>query len=137
MTMEEALDEFAGEGVEDEEEDLDIVRTHEQGVIIGYYAPDSNENTITSIIVATAVKNKLEIIGTFSDGLDDETKTKLYEDFSQIRRKTPFVETTLTAKWLQPVFLCEISYKLDKKKRPREIRFERILGKSKLPQRKK
>ena len=137
MTMEEALDEFAGEAMDEEEEEEEEERTHEQGVIIGYYAPDGNAGRISSIIVATAVKKKLQILGTISTGLDDDMKAKLAEDFSQIRRKSPFVKTSLVAKWVHPIYLCEVSYKLDKKEQPRELRFERILGKSKLPRRKK
>ena len=41
MTMEEALNEFAGEAMDEEE--LDMLRTHEQGVVIGYYAPDATQ----------------------------------------------------------------------------------------------
>lgn len=137
MTMEEALDEFAGEAMDEEEEEEENPRVHEQGVIIGYYAPDGNASKISSIIVATAVKKKLEIFGTFSTGLDDDMKAKLAEDFSQIRRKSPFVKTSLAAKWVHPIYLCEISYELDNKEQPRELRFERIVGKSKLPRRKK
>ena len=66
------------------------------------------------------MKKKLTVLGTFSEGIDAETKAKLAEDFRQIRRKTPFVETSLTAKWVQPVYLCEVSYLLDKKERPRD-----------------
>ena len=130
MTMEEGLNEFAGQVPEEEDEDL--LRKHEQGVIIGYYLPRGKKQ-ISSVIVATAVKKKLEILGTISAGMDDETKAKLAEDLRKYRRDTPFVDSTLNANWVQPVYLCEVSYKLNRREIPTDIRFERLLGKAKVP----
>jgi hypothetical protein len=132
MSMEEAMNEFAGNALGDEEE-IDPLREKVQGVIVGYYAPDKDNATVSSVIVATAVKKKLQILGTFSAGLDEEQKTQLAEEFRSIRRPTPFVDTNLSAKWIQPVFLCEVSYKKNKKGSPRELRFERLIGKARMP----
>jgi hypothetical protein len=138
VSMEEAMNKFAGDAaVKQEEIELPKERETSECVIVGFYSPDDRPDELSSIVVAGARGKKLEVLGTLSLDVDDDTRSWLNKKLRVIQRPKPFVETKLTARWVQPMILCEVSFTRNKKGSLRDLKFERVTGNSNAAEREK
>jgi hypothetical protein len=131
QSMEEAMKDFTDKaGVAMEQEELPQIREKTECVIVGYYAPDADPNGLSSILVAGVKGRKLQLLGTISMDIHEDVRASLNKQLRRIPRPTPFVETKLNANWVQPLYLCEISFTRDKKGEPNDLKFEKVTGTS-------
>ena len=134
MEMEEAMNEFAGKaGVEDEEEQS--IRQQAECVIIGYHTPFDEPDEITSIIVAGPQGKQLVVYGTIGTGIDDDSLRKIRKTVTRYPRTSSFLETNLKANWVEPNMLCMVSFTVNKKKEKRNLKFERLTGRTNIAKR--
>jgi hypothetical protein len=148
VSMQEALNDFAEEaGVKDvaemkkeldqlvPEEDLQgkekVVHTA-RCIIVGYFTSDSDVNILSRIVVATAnrfssSRSKFEILGTINVQ-GTPAAAALLQRLRGNERDTPFVESQLSAIWVDPTVRCEINFnELGANRQPVNLKLKQVV----------
>lgn len=142
MTMEEALEEFAGNAgandlaaaaggplEEDPAEEEKEVKTRELNCIVVGCLPTSPDNsTIRGIVVAVKMNGTWRSVGAVSNGLTPEVRDQLQTYTDTIRAAGPFVRCNHQAIWLKPRVRCliEVSY-TEEDDEPSDMKLLRLL----------
>ena len=122
MTMEEAIEELAGDaGVDDlgigdelggeeeeKEEEEPKERQEKNCVILGFRADE--DGTLRSLVLASEQNGRLGYAGTLAPKFEDEPRRKLAQLLRSIRAKHPILPVKLEATWVRPILVCRISY---------------------------
>lgn len=78
-------------------------------VIFGYM-PDRS-NGIGVLLLAAPVDGQLRFVCTITaESVPDQLRSELTAKLKKLPRDKPFVKTSLTAKWVQPVVICKIQH---------------------------
>ncbi len=99
---------------EDELEGREKVVHTARSIIVGYYTSDTNPNEVSSIVVATASRfnnsrSKFEILGSISVQGTPQAE-QLMNRLRGTERAEPFVESHISAVWVEPKVRCEIDF---------------------------
>lgn len=80
-------------------------------VIVGYVpSTEANGPVFKALVLAAVRDNKLRYVGTVSEGISDKLRQDLNARMPKLHRDRPFVKSTLTAKWIQPVMACRVKF---------------------------
>lgn len=115
-SMEEAMNDFVGEAgaksLSDTKQDdarkakLPIAEC----LIVGYTKHATGD--LDQFVLASVVNEKVRFAGTLpSDTMPPEIRQALISRLESLKRDRPFLKTPIAAHWLQPVLMCEVSYK--------------------------
>lgn len=85
-----------------------------RSIIVGYFSSDSNPNEVSSVVVATASRfnnsrSKFEILGSVSVQGTPQAE-QLMNRLRGTERAQPFVESHISAVWVEPKVRCEIDF---------------------------
>jgi len=106
-SLEEAMNEFAGEGEEAAAaaEEAKLVAT--DCLIVGY-TPEGKDD-FSMILLGAFVENKLQFVGTLTvEELSEEAHVRLRERMPNFTQEKPFLKTGYAANWLQPKLMCRV-----------------------------
>lgn len=114
-------DPFAAAAAEEERATIDCL-------VVGYtMKPDKEE--IASLVLAREYHGELVVVGRAAAVLADEDGVSYLKRFRKIARRTPFVHSTMSAYWIDPVYTCRATYRSETSTgKLRDIRFEEMLG---------
>ncbi|MGH7127214.1 MAG: hypothetical protein ACREJB_06310 [Planctomycetaceae bacterium] len=109
-SLEDAMNDFTGEGAEDENaENKAVPRVVAECLVVGYTATPDGE--VHWLYLASLVNNRLKYVGYITaDTLPEQERKKLKFRLPVLKRDKPFVKVPYTGTWLEPRILCEIEY---------------------------
>jgi hypothetical protein len=100
-------------------------------IVIGYFTSDSDVNDLSRIVVATASRfnnsrSKFQILGTINVQGTPEAAA-LLKRLRGSERATPFVESQLSAIWVDPGVRCEIDFnELGANRQPINLKLKQV-----------
>lgn len=111
-SLEDAMNDFVGEGVPGEETEEEIAKwPHADCLIIGYQ-PDKEAGGFSAILVATVIDNQLRYAGLVRvKDIPQHDREQLYARMRSLVQKKPFVKSDLEAIWIKPELMCRVAYK--------------------------
>ncbi len=77
-------------------------------VILGFVP--LGQDDFKALVLGTVVEGQLRIVGQVTDGISADVRVELNQRMREIRRKTPFVRSSTTAVWLEPVLTCNVGF---------------------------
>lgn len=96
-------------------------------VIVGY--TPLGDDDFDSLVVATDVDGQLRIVALVSQGISPEVRAELNRRMRELPRARPFIETNISARWVQPKLLCRVRFReWSSTKRLRSPEFETQLN---------
>ncbi len=111
-TLEEALDEVAGEeeATAEEEKKQEIVRKEEVDVLVLGYVPGTR-GRIQSLMLASMFRRKLQYVGSLPFAtLPDDVQAALTRELPTIQRPTPFVDVSHGGTWVEPQKVLRVNF---------------------------
>jgi hypothetical protein len=109
-SLEESIEDFAGKAAEKAPKPQ--AESHKLSVdclIVGF--KPAGDNDFISLILATEVGGKLQIVGMVSDGIKPEMRAHLNKRMKELRQPNPFVPNRYDGKWIKPGLVCKVKAK--------------------------
>ena len=133
MTMEEAIEELAGQaGVDDLEEDKPEPpkpkrRDRIDCVILGYRVYE--DGTVHTLILGAEHYGKLRYAGRVMPELTDKENDELLKLLEESRTTQPLLKIQLSAIWVRPKYTCRVTYtERGRDGRLEEVKWVKMLG---------
>lgn len=131
-SMEEAINDFAGEaGVDDKDANKKPTppkpRMKTDCVVLGYRVGAGGK--LQSLVLGTAYRDKLVYACSVSPQLSDDESAGLLQMLSDSQSHQAYVSTAMDAQWVVPKFSCRVSYERQEKSgRLVNAKWEEFLG---------
>lgn len=134
-SLEDSVNSFASQAgdLEGDSAVKELPRTRLDCLVIGYRM-DDKERIVQLLLAATTRSNSLKYIGEVRLRVPPEENEAIAKKFSRVPAGQPFVKTNASGVWIQPRYTCRVTYtKWEEPKRPKNLRFEEMLGEVKTP----
>lgn len=126
-SMEEALDEFAGEEEETKPEKK-FTKREADAIVVGY--TKNGDGGVSSLLLASMYRRKLVYAGPIEfRSLPPEVREEFMKVLTKLERPTPFVDATVSGGiWLHPVKLLRVKFtSFTTRGRMRDVEFDELL----------
>ncbi|MGL4511620.1 MAG: hypothetical protein ACRCT8_00905 [Lacipirellulaceae bacterium] len=139
-SLEDSVNDFANKAAGDLTADKPRVekpRTNLDCVVIGFLAgahPETGEKRIEALLIAGDNRGKLKHLGSVRPVLDAKDAKDMLSKFERYKSSRPFVQTSITAQWVQPRFTCRVSYTdWAEGGKPKDLKWVSLLEEVQLP----
>jgi hypothetical protein len=96
-------------------------------LIVGYTL-NQEKDDVEELILAREFAGKLIIVGRVPADADETIRRTYLAEFRKVARRTPFVNSGMTANWIEPVFTCRVTCRTEESNgRLHDMRYEKML----------